>query len=95
MRWVSENRRLGQFNVGANTVKQLAGVDLCAKANPVKLSFSYPGMGKAATVGALSHPQYGLSRASGPGIRHFDMPATPMRVCQALQGLYAGLFWRG
>lgn len=44
------------------------------------------GVGEAGTVGALSATVNAVCNALGTaGIRHLDMPATPMRVWQALQ----------
>jgi carbon-monoxide dehydrogenase large subunit len=44
------------------------------------------GVGEAGTVGALSATMNAVCNALAPeGVRHLDMPATPMRVWQALQ----------
>ena len=44
------------------------------------------GVGEAGTVGALSATNNAVCHAlQAAGIRHLDMPATPMRVWQALQ----------
>jgi carbon-monoxide dehydrogenase large subunit len=44
------------------------------------------GVGEAGTVGALSATMNAVCNALQPaGIRHLDMPATPLRVWQALQ----------
>jgi aerobic carbon-monoxide dehydrogenase large subunit len=44
------------------------------------------GVGEAGTVGALSATMNAVCNALLPqGVRHLDMPATPMRVWQALQ----------
>ncbi|HEU0203978.1 MAG TPA: xanthine dehydrogenase family protein molybdopterin-binding subunit [Burkholderiaceae bacterium] len=44
------------------------------------------GVGEAGTVGALSATMNAICNALQPtGIRHFDMPATPMRIWEALR----------
>ena len=44
------------------------------------------GVGEAGTVGAISAAMNAVCHALQPaGIRHFDMPATPARVWQALK----------
>ena len=44
------------------------------------------GVGEAGTVGALSATMNAVCNALLPeGVRHLDMPATPMRVWQALR----------
>lgn len=44
------------------------------------------GVGEAGTVGSLSATMNAVCNALSPeGVRHLDMPATPMRVWQALQ----------
>ena len=44
------------------------------------------GVGEAGTVGALAAAMNAINDALAPlGIRHFDMPATPARVWQAIQ----------
>jgi len=44
------------------------------------------GVGEAGTVGALSAAMNAVCNALAPlGIRHLDMPATPLRVWQAIR----------
>jgi carbon-monoxide dehydrogenase large subunit len=44
------------------------------------------GVGEAGTVGALAAAMNAINDALAPlGIRHFDMPATPSRVWEAIQ----------
>ena len=49
------------------------------------------GVGEAGTVGAMSATINAVCHALLPaGVRHLDMPATPMRVWQALQDASRG-----
>ncbi|MGH7069160.1 MAG: xanthine dehydrogenase family protein molybdopterin-binding subunit, partial [Acetobacteraceae bacterium] len=61
---------------------RLATREVLTKANPVGAK----GVGEAGTVGALAAATNAVNAALAPlGIRHFDMPATPARVWQAIQ----------
>jgi carbon-monoxide dehydrogenase large subunit len=49
------------------------------------------GAGEAGTAGAPAAVMNAINDALAPlGIRHFDMPATPVRVWQAIQGAKQG-----
>ena len=62
---------------------QLATREVPTKGNPLGAK----GVGEAGTVGALAAAMNAINDALAPlGIRHFDMPATPVRVWEAIQG---------
>ncbi|MBN8906300.1 MAG: molybdopterin-dependent oxidoreductase, partial [Rhodospirillales bacterium] len=61
---------------------RLATREVPTAANPLGAK----GVGEAGTVGALAAAMNALNDALAPlGIRHFEMPATPQRVWQAMQ----------
>jgi carbon-monoxide dehydrogenase large subunit len=61
---------------------QLATREVPTKGNPLGAK----GVGEAGTVGALAAAMNAINDALAPlGIRHFDMPATPVRVWEAIQ----------
>ena len=61
---------------------QLATREVPTKVNPLGAK----GVGEAGTVGALAAAMNAINDALAPlGIRHFDMPATPVRVWEAIQ----------
>jgi carbon-monoxide dehydrogenase large subunit len=61
---------------------RLATREVPTKTNPLGAK----GVGEAGTVGALGAAMNAVCDALAPlGIRHFDMPATPARVWQAIQ----------
>ena len=69
---------------GAGDVPEfrIATREVPTKVNPVGAK----GVGEAGTVGALAAVANGVNDALAElGIRHFDMPATPARVWQAMQ----------
>ncbi len=68
----------------ANDVPRIVGVNL---ETPTALNpLGVKGVGEAGTVGALSATMNAVCNALlAAGVRHLDMPATPMRVWQALQ----------
>ncbi|HWK14554.1 MAG TPA: xanthine dehydrogenase family protein molybdopterin-binding subunit, partial [Rhizobiaceae bacterium] len=56
--------------------------EVLTKANP----FGIKGAGEAGTVGALPACMNAIQNALAPlGIRDFDMPATPLRLWEAIQ----------
>jgi len=60
---------------------QVATREVPTKVNPLGAK----GVGEAGTVGALAAAMNAVNDALAPlGIRHFDMPATPQRVWQAI-----------
>lgn len=60
----------------------LATREVPTKVNPLGAK----GVGEAGTVGALGAAMNAICDALAPlGIRHFDMPATPLRVWQAIR----------
>jgi carbon-monoxide dehydrogenase large subunit len=62
---------------------QLDFIDVPAKTNPLGVK----GIGEAGCVGAPPAVMNAILDALGPlGIKHLDMPATPLRVWQAIQG---------
>jgi carbon-monoxide dehydrogenase large subunit len=62
---------------------RMATREVPTKVNPLGAK----GVGEAGTVGALAAVMNAVNDALAPlGIRHFDMPATPGRVWQAIQG---------
>lgn len=66
---------------------RLATREVPTSVNPLGVK----GVGEAGTVGALAAAMNAINDALAPlGIRHFDMPATPSRVWQALQGRSTG-----
>lgn len=66
---------------------RLATREVPTKVNPLGAK----GVGEAGTVGALGAAMNAINDALAPlGIRHFDMPATPVRVWQAIQGAKQG-----
>ena len=61
---------------------RLATREVPTKVNPLGAK----GVGEAGTVGAMAAAMNAINDALAPlGIRHFDMPATPVRVWQAIQ----------
>jgi carbon-monoxide dehydrogenase large subunit len=65
----------------------LATREVPTKVNPLGAK----GVGEAGTVGALGAAMNAINDALAPlGIRHFDMPATPARVWQAIQAAKPG-----
>ncbi len=61
---------------------QLATREVPTKGNPLGAK----GVGEAGTVGALAAAMNAINDALAPlGIRHFDMPATPVRVWEAIR----------
>ena len=61
---------------------QMTTREVPTKVNPLGAK----GVGEAGTVGALAAAMNAVNDALAPlGIRHFDMPATPVRVWQAIQ----------
>jgi carbon-monoxide dehydrogenase large subunit len=61
---------------------RLATREVPTKVNPIGAK----GVGEAGTVGALGAAMNAINDALAPlGIRHFDMPATPMRVWEAMR----------
>jgi carbon-monoxide dehydrogenase large subunit len=61
---------------------QMVTREVPTKVNPLGAK----GVGEAGTVGALAAAMNAINDALAPlGIRHFDMPATPVRVWQAIQ----------
>ena len=61
---------------------RIATREVPTKVNPLGAK----GVGEAGTVGALAAAMNAINDALAPlGIRHFDMPATPGRVWQAIQ----------
>ncbi|MGE0416728.1 MAG: xanthine dehydrogenase family protein molybdopterin-binding subunit [Acetobacteraceae bacterium] len=66
---------------------RLATREVPTKVNPLGAK----GVGEAGTVGALGAAMNAINDALAPlGIRHFDMPATPVRVWQAIQAAKNG-----
>jgi len=66
---------------------RLATREVPTKVNPLGAK----GVGEAGTVGALGAAMNAINDALAPlGIRHFDMPATPGRVWEAIQTASAG-----
>ncbi len=60
----------------------LATREVSTKVNPLGAK----GVGEAGTVGALGAAMNAICDALAPlGIRHFDMPATPQRVWEAIR----------
>jgi carbon-monoxide dehydrogenase large subunit len=65
---------------------QMATREVPTKGNPLGAK----GVGEAGTVGALAAVMNAVNDALAPlGIRHFDMPATPARVWEAMQAARA------
>ncbi|OJW27709.1 MAG: hypothetical protein BGO51_20205 [Rhodospirillales bacterium 69-11] len=65
---------------------RLATREVPTAANPLGAK----GVGEAGTVGALAAAMNALNDALAPlGVRHFEMPATPLRVWEAMQGAAA------
>lgn len=65
---------------------RLATREVPTKVNPIGAK----GVGEAGTVGALAAVMNAVNAALAPlGIRHFDMPATPARVWEAIQAAKA------
>jgi carbon-monoxide dehydrogenase large subunit len=65
---------------------RLATREVPTKVNPLGAK----GVGEAGTVGAMGAAMNAINDALAPlGIRHFDMPATPVRVWQAIQAAKA------
>jgi carbon-monoxide dehydrogenase large subunit len=65
----------------------LATREVPTKVNPLGAK----GVGEAGTVGALGAAMNAICDALLPlGISHFDMPATPGRVWEAIQAAKAG-----
>src|SRR5580692_9988958 len=61
---------------------QLATREVPTSVNPLGAK----GVGEAGTVGALGASMNAINDALAPlGIRHFDMPATPARVWEAIR----------
>jgi carbon-monoxide dehydrogenase large subunit len=61
---------------------RLATREVPTKVNPIGAK----GVGEAGTVGAMAAAMNAVNDALAPlGIRHFDMPATPCRVWEAIQ----------
>jgi len=59
-----------------------ANVEVPTALNPLGVK----GVGEAGTVGAMAATMNAICDAlASVGIRHFDMPATPERVWQAIQ----------
>jgi len=66
---------------------RLATREVPTKMNPLGAK----GVGEAGTVGALGAAMNAINDALAPlGIRHFDMPATPVRVWEAIAAAKAG-----
>src|SRR5690606_16568498 len=65
----------------------MPSVEVASHAVPTKANrLGAKGAGEAGTVGALAAGINAVCDALAPlGIRHFDMPATPERVWQAIQ----------
>jgi len=60
---------------------QMATREVPTKVNPLGAK----GVGEAGTVGAMAAAMNAVNDALAPlGIRHFDMPATPYRLWQAI-----------
>jgi carbon-monoxide dehydrogenase large subunit len=66
---------------------RLATREVPTKVNPLGAK----GVGEAGTVGALGAAMNAINDALAPlGIRHFDMPATPVRVWEAITAAQSG-----
>ena len=66
---------------------RLATREVPTKVNPIGAK----GVGEAGTVGAMAAAMNAINDALAPlGIRHFDMPATPGRVWEAISAAKAG-----
>jgi aerobic carbon-monoxide dehydrogenase large subunit len=66
---------------------RIATREVLTKVNPIGAK----GVGEAGTVGALGAAMNAINDALAVlGVRHFDMPATPVRVWQAIQQAHGG-----
>ena len=81
------NHNYAEYHVAANAdIHDIQVIFVDEEDRIVSKQLGAKGVGEAGTVGALGAAMNAINDAlAGVGIRHFDMPATPVRVWEAIR----------